>query len=107
MPVKSKEYSPDIAARFIEALDSLKGDYTVAEIHSTLGVSAPYVSTIRAGNRMPTLDHLAALTIHFGISGQWLLTGKGEKELPKDQPEIEKRLKAIESRLKSIESHLI
>lgn len=54
------------------------------EFAKKIGISQTYLSEIERGNRNPAPSFFISLTVVFGVSVDWLLTGAGKMFLKKD-----------------------
>lgn len=96
-----------ITERTVKAIDYLRYRYpklrtAKAFMNTIYHGSEQKLSQWRAGTYQPVKEHLADLVNKYGISGTWLLTGKGEMldvkehtqldEIQADIKEIKKKL---------------
>lgn len=58
-----------------------------SEFAETLGVSAPFVTQMCAGTKMPSNRTIEDICTKFGVNEQWLRTGTGDmfRELTKEE----------------------
>lgn len=69
-----------VGVRFFEAIEALREDYSIPEICERIGTDVSNFYRKRRGERgtakLP-VEWLSALVIHYGVSAEWLLIGKG------------------------------
>lgn len=65
--------------RFYAAVDALieRGE-SQRSICSTTRIDRRNFHNYRNGNRVPSSSWLSAIVVHYGVSAEWLLIGKGE-----------------------------
>lgn len=96
MPKKKSQYTPEVAKRFIEALQALKGEAPAAEVYKKLEILPSYVSQIASGDKFPTIEHLVKLSSYYKFSAEWLLLGRGDKRWDTQSETINDRLNRME-----------
>ena len=80
-----EEYNPlmeylDYAKR-LKSLQVAQGIKTQIELSVWMGFSKSIVSAWMRGEKLPSMDTAIKISEKFGCSIEWLLTGKGQKEL--------------------------
>lgn len=64
-----------------DRLRELRGSLTQPQMARIAGTTKQYVSQLEGGaNKTPNSVYLEAWARHFGVSIQWLVTGKGERQ---------------------------
>ena len=59
----------------------LKRGYSLRELGSLIGISAPSISAWETGKANPTFENLSTVADLLAISFEWLCTGKGDMDL--------------------------
>lgn len=74
-----QELNTATKVRFYEAIDALmeRGD-SKRSICLTTGIDRRNLHNYRNENRVPSSSWLSAIVIHYGVSAEWLLVGKGK-----------------------------
>jgi len=87
----SSAFKQEVTERFNLLVDmlirngSVKNNTAIAKI---IGQPVQVVSKLLSGDRIITLEQASALSKAVDVNTDWLLTGKGEVFLPKEQPRI-------------------
>ena len=70
-----------VGVRFFEAIEALRDSYSIPEICKQIGTDPGNFYRKRRGERgvakLP-VGWLSAIVVHYGVSAEWLLIGKGE-----------------------------
>lgn len=85
-PVSRGEAKHEILRQVMEAISG----HTPAEVAELLGVNRSAISSWSNGHKVPSAETLARIPFAFKVNGHWLLTGKGQRELPQEQPDIDR-----------------
>lgn len=88
----------EIKKRFVHAVKWIVETHpsvsSATEVAEAIGTGKPNLSrVINQDGSYPTIEWLAGMIIHYNISGDWLLTGKGVME---NAPDISARVKRLE-----------
>ena len=100
MPKARRLSEAEIRERIGARLRQLRGERTQADLAKELGVSASYISAVEVGASKPSLELLMALSERYGVSIDWLLTGRHtesgvEGSMDPDVSEFEVMLHAL------------
>ena len=81
--MEKKEYSRQVAKRFIKAMkqsiaDGLAGINNRSDFAARVGEYKQNISKMEAGVRCPTIDVLCRMCMEFGVSAEWLMLGNGQ-----------------------------
>lgn len=97
---------PSVTKRLLDAMNMIiASDFepdinTQAEFAVAIGVHPTALSRMISGNGQATVEHLVALSTRFKVSGNYLLTGRGDMFLPGSR--IDSSAVKIESRLREL-----
>ena len=78
-PMEYKEF-----ANRLKTLQTEKGIKTQIELSKWIGFSRSIVSEWMRGECLPSMDTAIKLSEKFGCNAQWLLTGKGKKNIDEE-----------------------